>query len=116
MPTPQDTTQSSIQQKLAELQPEFLRVENESYKHNVPPGAESHFKVTIVSEKFNAQPLLARHRLVNEILAAELAGGVHALALHTMTPQEWAAHGATADSPPCLGGDGGDKVAGTAAR
>jgi BolA protein len=42
---------------------------------------------------------------VNAALAEELAGGVHALALHTMTPEEWFAKGGQApESPPCLGG------------
>jgi BolA protein len=46
-----------------------------------------------------------RHRAVNAILAAELAGQVHALALHTMTPEEWFARGGAAPaSPPCMGG------------
>lgn len=96
--------QSTIEQKLQALNPRFLRVEDESHRHNVPPGAESHFKVTIVAERFDGQQLLARHRLVNEMLSLELSGGVHALALHTMTPDEWHDAGAVADSPPCLGG------------
>ena len=42
---------------------------------------------------------------LNGLLEAELAGPVHALALHTMTPQEWFAKGGEApQSPPCLGG------------
>lgn len=96
--------QAAIEDKLRALAPAFLQVENESHRHNVPPGAQSHFKVTVVSEQFNAQPPLARHRLVNDLLARELAS-LHALALHTMTPAEWAARGeASIDSPKCLGG------------
>ena len=97
-------TQSAIETKLSTLGPQFLRVENESHRHNVPPGSESHFKVTVVSQQFNDKTLLARHRIVNEILSLELSGGVHALALHTLTPREWADNDAVADSPPCLGG------------
>lgn len=96
--------QTAIEDKLRALAPAFLRVENESYRHNVPPGAQSHFKVTVVSNQFNAQPPLARHRMVNELLARELAS-LHALALHTLTPEEWAARGESSiDSPQCLGG------------
>jgi hypothetical protein len=57
--------------------------------------------------QFQGEGLVNRHRAVNKILAEELAGGVHALALHTMTPDEWFnKNGRSPDSPPCLGGDG----------
>ena len=100
----------AIESKLGTLNPQFLRVENESHRHNVPPGAESHFKVTVVSPRFNGQSLLARHRIVNGILADELSAGVHALALHTLTPDEWAKNDAVADSPLCLGGSAAEKA------
>ena len=103
-------THQIITQKLAALRPQVLRVEDESHRHNVPDGAQSHFKVTVVSPEFCAKNLLARHRLVNEILATELAGGVHALALHTLTPDEWDARGSVADSPQCLGGSANEKA------
>ncbi|MGI9326824.1 MAG: BolA family protein [Pseudomonadales bacterium] len=82
-----------------------LQVINESDQHNVPPGSESHFKVVLVSEAFAESRLLARHRRVNDILAAELAAGVHALSIHAYSPDEW--HERFGDvplSPPCLGG------------
>ena len=42
---------------------------------------------------------------MNGVLAEQLAGGVHALALHTMTPEEWFAKGGEVpQSPDCLGG------------
>jgi BolA protein len=73
--------------------------------HKVPEGAESHFKVTVVSERFAGEKLIARHRAVNDLLAGELRSGLHALALHTWTPEEWFAKGGRSpDSPPCLGG------------
>nr|WP_164502787.1 BolA/IbaG family iron-sulfur metabolism protein [Nitrosomonas oligotropha] len=87
------------------LQPQFLEVVNESHQHNVPAGSESHFKVTIVSDAFQGKMLLARHRMVNAILADELTQSIHALVLHTMTMEEWfEKHGTLPDSPPCLGG------------
>ena len=100
--------QSTIEQKLtAALSPEFVEVRNESHMHNVPPGSESHFKVTVVTGEFAGKALLARHRMVNQALADELAGGIHALALHTLTPEEWFERaGRTKDSHECLGGDG----------
>jgi len=43
---------------------EHLEVINESHKHNVPEGAESHFNVVIVSSAFEGKKLLTRHRLL----------------------------------------------------
>ncbi|MEJ2059699.1 MAG: BolA/IbaG family iron-sulfur metabolism protein [Gammaproteobacteria bacterium] len=102
-------TQQQIEQKLSSgLAPEVLEVTNESHMHNVPPGSESHFKVVVVSGEFEGKRLVQRHRMVNALLAEELAGGVHALALHTMTPDEYFDKaGRAPDSPPCLGGGKG---------
>ena len=99
------STQQTIEEKLAtgfELQ--HLQVINESDQHNVPAGSESHFKVVLVSNAFEGARLVARHRLVNATLADELAGGVHALSIHTYTPEEWhERHRDVPMSPPCLG-------------
>lgn len=99
-------TQETIQQKLqAAFAPLHLEVINESDNHNVPKGSESHFKVVLVSPAFEGESLIARHRQVNKVLAEELQGDVHALALHTMTPDDWFNHGGTVrESPECLGG------------
>ncbi|MFT6987079.1 MAG: stress-induced morphogen [Psychromonas sp.] len=84
---------------------EFFKIENESYRHAVPVNSETHFKVILVSEIFAEMPLLARHRLVNELLSEELAGPVHALALHTYTGAQWLEKNKLApDSGNCLGG------------
>ncbi len=100
------TTQHAIEQTLNDkLDPLHLEVVDESNMHNVPPGSESHFKVTVVSQQFEGEMLVARHRLVNDILADLLNGQIHALALHTVTPDEWFERGGDErDSPPCLGG------------
>ena len=102
------TVQTRIEGKLAaELAPQHLEVVNESDRHNVPVGSESHFKVVVASERFEGLRRLARHRLVNRILSEELAGPVHALALHTLTPEEWFdSAGRSPGSPECAGGDG----------
>ena len=98
--------QQTITRKLEEaFAPDHLEVVNESHMHNVPEGSETHFKVVVVSDAFDGKMLLARHRLVNKALADELDGGIHALALHTMTMQEWFEKGKAADSPPCEGGN-----------
>jgi BolA family transcriptional regulator, general stress-responsive regulator len=74
------------------LQPTRLDVINESELHaghrSSPGTGESHFRLLIVSAKFTGLSRVARHRLVNELVASELAGGVHALALTTLAPSE----------------------------
>ncbi|MAY69377.1 MAG: BolA family transcriptional regulator [Porticoccaceae bacterium] len=86
--------------------PEVLEVLNESHMHSVPAGSESHFKVVVISPEFNGRRLVQRHQMIYSILADELAGSVHALALHTYTPDEWLEkHNETPESPNCLGGE-----------
>ncbi len=74
------------------LEPSRLDVVNESELHaghrSSPGTGESHFRVTIVSAQFAGKSRVERHRMVNDILAEELAGKVHALALHTYAPGE----------------------------
>jgi BolA protein len=98
--------QETIQTKLtAALEPDVLDIINETHMHNVPPDSESHFKVVSVSKAFVGKMLIARHRMINEALTEELAGSIHALSLHTMTPDEYFAKaGNVSDSPECLGG------------
>jgi BolA protein len=107
-------TENVIIEKLdARFELQHLEVVNESGSHNVPAGSETHFKVVLVADEFNGQRLIARHRAVNELLRAELAGGVHALALHTYTAEEWQDRFADAPmSPPCLGGQEAGQEAG----
>jgi BolA protein len=98
---------SRIQASLTNgLTPMHLEVTDESHMHNVPEGAESHFKVLAVSETFTGQKLIERHRRVNALVRDELAGGLHALAIHAWTPQEWFEKGGgeAPMSPECLGG------------
>ncbi|MCH2058631.1 MAG: transcriptional regulator BolA [Thalassotalea sp.] len=96
-----------IEEKLlSAFAPTHLDVVNESHQHNVPPGSESHFKVVIVSNNFEGERLIKRHRAINKVLETELSEHIHALALHTYTEKEW--HNYYADntplSPKCLGG------------
>lgn len=74
------------------FQPLTLVVEDESAKHAGHLGARSgagHFRVLIVSEKFSNLPPLERHRAVYSVLQAEFHSAIHALALETLTPEEW---------------------------
>jgi BolA protein len=105
------SVQQQIETKLAQaLSPAHLKVVNESHMHSVPPGSETHFKVVLVSPEFDGKRSVARHQLVYRLLADELAGPVHALALHTYTAQEWQQReGAAPESPQCLGGSKHDK-------
>ena len=104
------TVQETITGKLAEaLTPSHLEVVNESHMHSVPPGSESHFKVVIVSDGFEGLPLVRRHMQINQILAAELQGPIHALSMETLTVQEWRDRGETTfESPDCHGGSKAD--------
>ncbi len=100
--------QGSLERKLAErFELQHLQVENESGNHNVPAGSESHFKLVLVGEEFAGMSRVARHRAVHALLAQELAGPIHALAIHAFSPEQWRERFGDAPlSPPCLGGDG----------
>ncbi|KAM9807008.1 bolA-like protein 1 isoform X1 [Syngnathus typhle] len=108
-----DTTrpvEGAITTKLTDaFHPDHLEVHNESHMHAVPPGSESHFRVLVVSGRFQGLSLLQRHRLVNETLKAELSTCVHALAIQAKTPEQWRGDPSLAKSPPCLGGSRGDR-------
>ena len=95
--------QSIIEKLTQALAPTHLEVINESHNHHVPPNSETHFKVIVTSELFDGKRLLARHRAVNEALAAEFANGLHALSMHTYSPSEWEEEVAVPDSPKCKG-------------
>ncbi|MGB1869188.1 MAG: BolA/IbaG family iron-sulfur metabolism protein [Porticoccaceae bacterium] len=88
-----------------QFQPELLQLTNESHMHSVPPGSESHFKLVLVTDQFLGLRLVQRHQMIYQLLAEQLAGPVHALALHTYTVSEWSeTAGGAPDSPNCLGG------------
>lgn len=86
------------------FKPVHLEVANESHMHSVPPNSETHFKVVLVSADFVSKRQVQRHQAIYATLAEELSGGVHALALHTFSPEEWLANQAVPASPQCLGG------------
>jgi BolA protein len=100
------TVQQAITQQLQQrFSPVFLEVVNESHMHSVPPNSETHFKVVLVSAEFDGRRQVARHQQVYAALAPQLAGPVHALALHTYSPVEWQQREQTAPaSPECRGG------------
>ncbi len=70
--------------------PSEIEVVDESHKHKGHAGArpegESHFRVRIVSPAFAGLTRIERHRRINAVLAEELAGRVHALAIAAEAP------------------------------
>ena len=87
------SVKSRIEEKLTRsLAPESLRVVDESHLHaghaGHRPEGETHFRVYVVAEAFQGKSRVERHRLVNEALTDELAGPVHALAVHPAAPGE----------------------------
>ena len=84
---------AAIERKLEQaLAPLRLTVVDDSHRHEghagSPGGGESHFRVEIVSQRFDGQSRLERQRLVYQILSEELAGPVHALSVTARAPSE----------------------------
>ena len=79
----------------AALAPTALAVEDDSASHaghsGARAGGQTHFNVRVVSPRFAGLNRVARHRLVNQALAAEFTEGLHALSLILRTPEEDAA-------------------------
>ncbi|MGG5874018.1 BolA family protein [Pseudomonas peli] len=90
-----------LQAALANLQPQHLDVLDESHMHS--RGLETHYKAVIVSEQFAGLNAVKRHQKVYAAVG-ELMGQIHALALHTYTPDEWSQQGVAPASPTCKGG------------
>jgi BolA protein len=87
------SVEAAIREKLMQmLQPTRLDVVNESHLHaghRTSPGTgESHFRVLVVSQAFAGKSRIERHRMINDTLAAELKGKVHALAIKAYAPGE----------------------------
>ena len=83
---------ATIQEKLEQaLSPVHIEIVDESHLHVGHAGAASgagHFNVTVVSERFKDQNLLARHRLVYQAVDELMQSEIHALSIKAMTPEE----------------------------
>jgi BolA protein len=84
---------TAIERKLTDaLAPTRLDVVDDSGRHvghaGHRPGGETHFRIEVVSQAFAGKSRIERHRMVNALLAEELAGPVHALQLATLAPDE----------------------------
>ncbi len=96
--------QSLLEKKLREgLNPLLLEVVNESANHNVPEDSESHFRVLIVSERFNGLSLVQRHQMVHRLVAEQIKDKIHAFSQQTFTQKEFEDRGGRLpiSSPPC---------------
>ncbi|MDF2445463.1 MAG: BolA family transcriptional regulator [Moraxellaceae bacterium] len=95
--------QNLIESRLRQALPlTHLEVLNESHNHSA--GQDTHFKVIAVSDAFAGLRAVARHQRIYALLQDEMQRGLHALALHLYTPEEWAVAGAAPESPACRGG------------
>jgi BolA protein len=92
MPEPKRIADIITEKLTAAFAPESLRVVDESHQHQGHaghrPGGQTHYRVYIVSAAFQGKSRIDRHRMINQMLAGELAGGVHALAIHASAPGE----------------------------
>ena len=81
--------------------PEHLEIEDESARHvghREAAGGGSHFRVVLVCAAFRDQTLLSRHRVVYAALDEPMKVDIHALALETLTPEEWVSRRQTGTS------------------
>ena len=95
---PEGPIATIIRRKLTEaLDPTRLEIEDDSARHaghhheggmDAQPGGESHFNLVVVSAAFAGQGRVQRQRVVNSLLADQLAGPVHALSIRALTPDE----------------------------
>jgi BolA protein len=97
MPQNAASVKDTIAAKLAAaLDPVSLDVIDESHQHaghalhpgGVEPRGETHFRIKVVSPRFAGKSRIERHRMINDLVAAELAAGVHALAIEARAPDE----------------------------
>ncbi|TFB02907.1 hypothetical protein CCMA1212_005036 [Trichoderma ghanense] len=89
--------EDAIRAKLtAALSPLTLEIYNDSHLHSHHKAMagntskETHFRLVIISDVFATKMQPARHRMVYALLRDEMAqeGGIHALQLRTLTPEE----------------------------
>jgi len=53
-------------------------------------GEGDHFEATVVSQQFEGRSMVQQHQMVYATLGERMGGEIHALALHTYTPGDWA--------------------------
>lgn len=88
---------------IAAFDPVYIDCGNFSDQHRLAPGSESHFQVTLVSEKFNGLSRVQRHKLVYQVIKRHFEAQLHAAVLNLYTPEEWA-KSPRSNPPPLCGG------------
>ena len=69
--------------------PSRCEIQNDSYKHRVPPNSETHFSIVMVSESFHSLTRVKRHLAIMSLLQDEFKTGLHALSIQAYTETEW---------------------------
>ncbi|MDB5372827.1 MAG: BolA family transcriptional regulator [Belnapia sp.] len=92
-PSPSASRADRIRQLLeAAFAAAQVEVQDDSHRHaghaGAAPGGETHYSLAVVTPDFAGMGRLARSRAVHALLAAEFAGGLHALSLRLLTPEE----------------------------
>jgi BolA protein len=83
---------AEIRQRLAALEPMALDLTDESAQHaghaGAAPGGQTHWRLSIVSRRFEGKPVVARHRMVYQVLGELMQHPIHALAITARSPEE----------------------------
>ncbi len=96
-PEASPSIEESLGKALLALEPVLLEIRNESDAHRghaavmaqkAEKRRETHFFVRIASEKFCGLSPVEQHRLVYQLAQKEMAGGLHALRLETLLPED----------------------------
>ncbi len=85
-------TPVTIERKLRQaLTPAHFEIGDDSAKHRGHKTASGggHYDIVVVSERFAGMSAIERQQLVYSILAEEMGSQIHALAMRTLTPDEW---------------------------
>jgi BolA protein len=82
---------NEIRQRLQALAPSTISIEDESAQHAGHAGAKDggHYRLVIVSDRFQGLNAVARHRLIYQSLGDLMQKGIHALAISAFTPEEF---------------------------
>jgi BolA family transcriptional regulator, general stress-responsive regulator len=85
------TVADRITRKLTDaFRPDALKVVDESHLHKGHAGhrpeGESHFRVKITAEAFRGKSRVEAHRMIYDVVKAEIAEGLHALAIEAKAP------------------------------
>ncbi len=79
-----------LRERLAALQPQSIRIEDESHRHAGHAGAREggHYQLFIVASIFAGKNTVARHRLIYDAAGDLMRGKIHALGIHASAPEE----------------------------